>query len=74
MACEGVNMDRTRVIICVAAAFGAGVAAGQFADKLRIFGYRSYEDCMIHEIMKAGNNAQLLVHMVEGVCNKYPGE
>lgn len=48
----------------------AGAMVGVVAERERIFGYRSTDDCIMREARHAGANARLLSHIIVSFCRK----
>lgn len=48
----------------------AGALVGIVAERERIFGYRSTDDCIMREAQKAGTNAMLLSNIIISFCRK----
>jgi hypothetical protein len=59
--------------IGLAVAFALGFVAGHFSGR-SVFGYRTYQECVLAEAKDAGTNAYLMREIITRRCSKYPGE
>lgn len=57
-----------------AAIFVAGVGAGKLVEDARWLGYRSYDDCVIHEVKEARGNAEMLAPAIARICRRQTAE
>lgn len=56
--------------VAAAIAFAAGFIVGHFAGP-SVFGYRSYNDCVMGKAKEAGPNAYILREQIVALCSKY---